>query len=131
VCVSVCLCICSCLLLGMVNGCTYGWECVRVFKNKKPKRAKSHAGEITSIMSKGKHSTWPTASLAPIALGSRHVKLLLVGDSGVGKTTFRNQFMDRKFSDESLTTIGIDYKQKKLQVDTETVTVQVWYGLLF
>jgi len=40
------------------------------------------------------------------------VKLLLIGDSGVGKTAIMLQFSENTFSETFITTVGIDYKYK-------------------
>ena len=39
-------------------------------------------------------------------------KILILGDSSVGKTSLLLQFCDEKFDPETLTTVGIDYKKK-------------------
>lgn len=49
------------------------------------------------------------------------VKLLIVGDSAVGKTCILLQFVENKFVSTHLTTIGIDFKIKVLQVDDKKI----------
>lgn len=41
-------------------------------------------------------------------------KILLVGDSGVGKTAFISRFCDDHFDPVFIQTVGIDFKQKVL-----------------
>lgn len=38
------------------------------------------------------------------------VKLILIGNSGVGKSSLLIRFADNKFSENYLTTIGVDFK---------------------
>jgi GTPase SAR1 family protein len=45
------------------------------------------------------------------------IKLLIIGDSGVGKTCILLQFSEGNFTTSHLTTIGIDFKIKTLDVD--------------
>ena len=38
------------------------------------------------------------------------VKLLMLGDSGVGKSSILNRFVEEKFSPNFFTTLGVEYK---------------------
>ena len=40
------------------------------------------------------------------------IKLVIIGDSGVGKTNFIFKFTDDRFSPLHVTTVGLDYKSK-------------------
>uniref|UniRef100_A0A4W3H923 small monomeric GTPase n=1 Tax=Callorhinchus milii TaxID=7868 RepID=A0A4W3H923_CALMI len=42
------------------------------------------------------------------------IKLLALGDSGVGKTTFLYRYTDNKFNPKFITTVGIDFREKRL-----------------
>ncbi|XP_024255869.1 ras-related protein Rab-27B [Oncorhynchus tshawytscha] len=42
------------------------------------------------------------------------IKLLSVGDSGVGKTTFLYRYTDNKFNHKFTTTVGIDFREKRV-----------------
>ncbi|XP_070618348.1 ras-related protein Rab-27A [Erythrolamprus reginae] len=42
------------------------------------------------------------------------IKFLALGDSGVGKTSFLYQYTDGKFSSKFITTVGIDFREKRL-----------------
>ena len=44
------------------------------------------------------------------------VKLLLIGDSSVGKSSLLVRFADDKFSPDYMSTIGIDYKIKTFMI---------------
>ena len=49
----------------------------------------------------------------------------LSGDSGVGKTSLMNQYVNKKFSSQYKATIGADFLTKEMQVDDRLVTMQV------
>jgi len=53
-------------------------------------------------------------------------KLLVIGDSGVGKSSLLVRFSDGTFSDSFITTIGVDYKVKNLEIDGKPVKLQIW-----
>ncbi|XP_067084634.1 ras-related protein Rab-27B-like [Osmerus mordax] len=42
------------------------------------------------------------------------IKLLALGDSGVGKTTFLYRYTDNKFNRKFATTVGIDFREKRV-----------------
>jgi len=54
------------------------------------------------------------------------VKLLLIGDSGAGKTSLLLRFSDDKFENSLITTIGIDFKIRTLTIDGHKIKVQIW-----
>ena len=53
-------------------------------------------------------------------------KLLLIGDSSVGKTAILLRFVDASFFDNYVATIGIDYKIKNIVLDDKTIRLQIW-----
>ncbi|KAI9295022.1 ras-domain-containing protein [Neoconidiobolus thromboides FSU 785] len=53
-------------------------------------------------------------------------KIVLIGDGGVGKTSLRNQFLHRRFTNNYKTTIGADFVTKELQKDGRKVILQIW-----
>jgi len=53
-------------------------------------------------------------------------KLMLLGDTSVGKTSFILRFCDDKFEEDSLTTIGIDQKNKYVKVDDKKIELHIW-----
>ena len=54
-------------------------------------------------------------------------KILLLGDSEVGKSCFLMRYSDDVFVDNYITTIGLDYKLKYIQLESgETIKVQLW-----
>ena len=54
------------------------------------------------------------------------VKLLMLGDSGVGKSSILNRFTDEKFTTDFFTTLGVEYKQKSIEVKGRQVLLQIW-----
>lgn len=54
------------------------------------------------------------------------LKLLLIGDSAVGKTSLLLRYMDDKFSQSFVSTIGIDFKVKTTTIDGQPVRMQIW-----
>ena len=53
-------------------------------------------------------------------------KLLVVGDSGVGKTSLIRRFVSGDFSAEFLTTIVIDFQMKVVQLGSKKAKLQIW-----
>ncbi|MEW5305435.1 MAG: hypothetical protein WDW38_010465 [Sanguina aurantia] len=56
----------------------------------------------------------------------RLLKVIILGDSGVGKTSLMNQYVQRKFSKEYKATIGADFLTKEIEIDDKKVTMQIW-----
>lgn len=56
----------------------------------------------------------------------RLFKILLCGDSGVGKTCLISQFTDQQIRKSHITTIGIDFKLKTLSIDGKRIRLQIW-----
>jgi len=54
------------------------------------------------------------------------IKLLVIGDSGVGKTNMLLKFCENNFMTSHLTTIGIDFKIKTIMVGKDKVRLQIW-----
>ncbi|KAM9294424.1 ras-related protein Rab-15 [Gastrophryne carolinensis] len=53
-------------------------------------------------------------------------RLLLIGDSGVGKTCLLCRFTDNEFHSSHISTIGVDFKMKTIDVDGIKVRIQIW-----
>eukprot|EP00596_Hydrurales_sp_CCMP1899_P007343 CAMPEP_0119034278 /NCGR_PEP_ID=MMETSP1177-20130426/1279_1 /TAXON_ID=2985 /ORGANISM="Ochromonas sp, Strain CCMP1899" /LENGTH=197 /DNA_ID=CAMNT_0006991603 /DNA_START=207 /DNA_END=800 /DNA_ORIENTATION=+ len=54
------------------------------------------------------------------------IKLLMIGDSGVGKTCLLLRYANDSFSPTFITTIGIDFKIKNIQLDSKRIKLQIW-----
>eukprot|EP01103_Thecamoeba_quadrilineata_P000383 TRINITY_DN10321_c0_g1_i1.p1 TRINITY_DN10321_c0_g1~~TRINITY_DN10321_c0_g1_i1.p1 ORF type:complete len:220 (+),score=39.65 TRINITY_DN10321_c0_g1_i1:150-809(+) len=53
-------------------------------------------------------------------------KIILIGSSGVGKTSLLTRFVDDRFDQEQVNTIGVDFKIKTLDVDGKKIKLQLW-----
>jgi Ras-related protein Rab-10 len=53
-------------------------------------------------------------------------KLLLIGDSGVGKTCVLFRFSDDTFNTTFISTIGIDFKIKTVELQGKKIKLQIW-----
>uniref|UniRef100_A0A9L0SBF9 Calcium release activated channel regulator 2A n=1 Tax=Equus caballus TaxID=9796 RepID=A0A9L0SBF9_HORSE len=56
----------------------------------------------------------------------RLFKIVFVGDSAVGKTSFLRRFCEDRFSPGTAATVGIDYRVKTVRVDDSQVALQLW-----
>lgn len=54
------------------------------------------------------------------------MKVIILGDSGVGKTCLMNQYVNKKFTNQYKATIGADFLTKEVMVDNKLVTMQIW-----
>lgn len=54
------------------------------------------------------------------------LKVILLGDGGVGKSSLMNVFVNRKFDEQSYHTIGVEFLMKDIAIDKETYTLQIW-----
>lgn len=54
------------------------------------------------------------------------LKIIILGDSGVGKTCLMNQYVNKKFSTQYKATIGADFLTKDIVVEDKLVTMQIW-----
>jgi len=54
------------------------------------------------------------------------IKLLLIGDSGVGKSCLLLRFADDAWTPSFITTIGIDFKIRTIELDGKRIKLQIW-----
>jgi Ras-related protein Rab-8A len=54
------------------------------------------------------------------------VKLIIIGDSGVGKTNILMKFCEQEFKSSYVATIGVDFKIKTIQVEDKRFKLQIW-----
>jgi Ras-related protein Rab-1A len=53
-------------------------------------------------------------------------KLVLIGDSGVGKSCLLLRFADDNFTDSYISTIGVDFRFRTINIENKTVKLQIW-----
>ncbi|MBA0645700.1 hypothetical protein Goklo_013763, partial [Gossypium klotzschianum] len=53
-------------------------------------------------------------------------KVVLIGDSGVGKTNPFSRFTKNEFSLKSTSTIGVKFATRSIRVDDKVIKAQIW-----
>ncbi|KAL8223697.1 hypothetical protein R6Q57_019172 [Mikania cordata] len=53
-------------------------------------------------------------------------KVVLIGDSGVGKSNLLSKFTRNEFSLESKSTIGVEFSTRSIRVDDNVIKAQIW-----
>ena len=53
-------------------------------------------------------------------------KVVILGDSGVGKTGITNRYLNETFIENTKTTVGVEFGAKKLDIDGKVVKIQIW-----
>ena len=54
------------------------------------------------------------------------LKVVIIGDSGVGKTNLLSRFSSNMFEENTRNTIGVDFSTHDIQINNKTVKVQFW-----
>lgn len=88
----------------------------------KEERSVSISNSSPSGRGGGLHTATPLGLDPPM----RRVKILLLGDSSVGKSSLIHRITDNTFKQSLVSTVGVDYKVRKLQINGENVQVQLW-----
>lgn len=57
---------------------------------------------------------------------SKLLKVVLLGDGGVGKSSLMNRFVSNKFDAQSFHTIGVEFLNKDVTYEGENYTMQIW-----
>ncbi|KAJ5076538.1 ras-related protein rab-30 [Anaeramoeba ignava] len=53
-------------------------------------------------------------------------KVIIIGSANVGKTSLINRYVDNTFNFEKEPTIGVDFKTKDIEIDNQTIRLQIW-----
>jgi small GTP-binding protein len=54
------------------------------------------------------------------------IKLLILGDSNIGKSCLMVRYFENEFISSYITTIGVDFKKKDIVLDKKKITLSVW-----
>ncbi|OOF95884.1 hypothetical protein ASPCADRAFT_48777 [Aspergillus carbonarius ITEM 5010] len=81
------------------------------------------ANDEYDFLFKGKVATSP---LRAVAARSPLSRLVLIGDSGVGKSNLLSRFTRNEFNLDSKSTIGVEFATRSIQVDSKTIKAQIW-----
>ncbi|KAJ4945932.1 RAB33B, member RAS oncogene family a [Gymnodraco acuticeps] len=57
---------------------------------------------------------------------TRIFKIIVIGDSGVGKTCLTYRFCAGKFPEKTEATIGVDFRERLVEIDGEKIKIQLW-----
>lgn len=58
------------------------------------------------------------------------IKILVIGDSEVGKTSFIKRFLSNEYSDKPINTKDLELKNKLLEIDNQKIYFNLWDGLI-
>ncbi|KTG06374.1 hypothetical protein cypCar_00002698 [Cyprinus carpio] len=62
----------------------------------------------------------------PVRCRCRTCKVIVIGDAGVGKTCLTHRFCTGQFPSRTEATIGVDFREKLLDLEGEKIKVQLW-----
>ena len=54
------------------------------------------------------------------------IKIIIIGDSSVGKTSILLKYVEKLFPEEHISTIGVEYKEKIIKRDCFNIKLQIW-----
>ena len=58
-------------------------------------------------------------------------KIIIIGDSGIGKSSVLFRFADDVYNESYITTIGVDFKIKTVELEEKTVKLQIVKTICF
>ena len=61
-------------------------------------------------------------------IGKKGLQIIILGDGAVGKTSMISQYIDGKFQEAHLATLGLDFAQKKYVThhDATEIPIKIW-----
>lgn len=85
---------------------------------------------LNSLSSIALHRSLPPLLLYILPLTTTNTDIcftvVLVGDSGVGKSNLLSRFTKGEFYEETKSTIGVEFAVKSVNVENKTVKAQIW-----
>lgn len=87
--------------------------------------ASSRAAAMAEIGSSLEFTASLTSSTLPPPR-TRIFKIIVIGDSGVGKTCLTYRFCAGKFPEKTEATIGVDFRERLVEIDGEKIKIQLW-----
>ena len=54
------------------------------------------------------------------------IKIIIIGDSGVGKTNILTRFCENIFKETHVATIGVDFNVKTIDIEDKRLKMQIW-----
>ena len=54
------------------------------------------------------------------------VKIILIGDSAVGKTNIMSKYLKGEFQENTKATVGVEFGSKLFKIDNHTIKAQIW-----
>merc|ERR1711957_103934 len=86
-------------------------------------------GKFCPFFLAGRKTWLPRAAVPSATMNPEYdylFKLLLIGDSGVGKSCLLLRFADDTYAESYISTIGVDFKIKTVSLDGQTIKLQIW-----
>ena len=53
-------------------------------------------------------------------------KIVLIGDSSVGKTNLFNRFVHQDYIEDTKPTVGVEFATRPIKIDSKNIVAQVW-----
>ncbi len=53
-------------------------------------------------------------------------KIIIIGDSGVGKSNILGRYLHDEFKEDTKSTVGVEFGSKKMQIESATIKLQIW-----
>lgn len=83
-------------------------------------------GQQPQIVGQQMYPSQPIVSSPTNNYRKTTLKLVILGNSGVGKTSLMNRFHSNKYTGQYKATIGADFLSKTIQIDDCSVTLTIW-----
>lgn len=85
--------------------------------------------KTTTTVTTSSPSTVPSSKIIEKQAQKRIFKIIVIGDSNVGKTCLTYRFCSGKFPDKTEATIGVDFREKMILVEGEQIKVSFFFSL--